>query len=57
VARLITGLAIVGALCALTWQGPVGEGGRYGAGAGAVCGTDGQCRAYSAEVLFDLDRS
>ena len=39
-----------------TAHGPVGEGGRYGAGGGAVCGTDGQCRAYAREVLiFDTD--
>lgn len=34
-----------------TAHGPVGDGGRYGAGGGAVCGTDGQCRAYEREVL------
>jgi hypothetical protein len=31
-------------------HGPVGDGGRYGAGGGAVCGTDAQCAAYDAEV-------
>ena len=47
---------IMTAAVALTAYGPVGEGGRYGAGGGAVCGTDGQCRAYAAEVLiFDTD--
>ena len=30
-------------------HGPV-DGGRYGAGGGAVCGTDAQCAAYDAEV-------
>lgn len=29
------------------------HGDRYGAGAGADCGTDGQCRAYAREVLLD----
>jgi hypothetical protein len=29
-------------------HGPV-DGGRYGAGGGAVCGTDGQCAAYAAD--------
>lgn len=35
----------------LTAHGPVSDGGRYGAGGGAVCGTDGQCAAYEREVL------
>jgi hypothetical protein len=41
-------MAAVTALAALA---PIADGDRYGAGAGAVCGTDGQCAAYSIEVL------
>jgi hypothetical protein len=39
----------------LTAQGPVGEGGAFGAGGGAVCGTDGECAAYAHEVLLESE--
>jgi hypothetical protein len=55
IARVAAAVMITLVMITLAAFGPVGEGGRYGAGAGAVCGTDAQCRAYAREVLLDLD--
>ena len=50
-ARRALAVAALAVSITATSYGPVGDGGRYGAGGGAVCGTDGQCRAYAREVL------